>query len=1802
MNKITKSFLMLLLLVAGAVSAQAQDDWFNDELYRFRQEKKSEGAEGYDPILSNKSKVALSVDPADETNQCIKVVAAQNGTATTSQFWIRGAEVGGAGFAEGQGFRIRVRVKADSPCEVVASAHQNWGYLAPGNGIFGKVKVTEDWTTVSLPCVATSSIKNFTDLCLDLSNSDAQRTFYFDDIQITRGSEWFVTNQFRTKDYHDREASYSNDATGNNDNFPVPVYVSEDDCVEVVATPQGTRNNGTWDAQLFIKIPDEYVGKSTKLTMKVKATEAVNSAALSYHATASGAGWGASPKPQGDVSFTVSDWTDVTVLMDTKGVTAKGELAAAQQVDNFVIDLSYGKAEGESDGYITYWFKDVKFEPAQEDWYLSNNITVAGADAPYVYGTGDEGGYVEVDGGNALSIEIPESFRGSEVEIFMTVKASAETTVDGIEFATAWAQTSKVFDATEATAYELALPEGTTFDFDEISFKKYFAPVEYGDLVEIPVDGTLVKEIDFTTATSFTPSWGADAAGYTRELEVGTGLVIVNDRKMGMWDPQFFIMEGFDLYADKDYAVRYTLKYQGDGGTMQINMGSWGTNTQNTQVLNAGPIYTHMVQEFPGWSADASGAHVMFQSGDIAGRMIVEKVEVFDITPDYASMTYTDLINEDFEGEEVNAGLIAKLVTGHTERVPVDPNDPEGDTKNVTVLDDVDPELLPVVKSEVKANWKTDADEVELGSSALSLSVKPQVQDEAGEYKGTEYDSQFFIRLPKALPKNAIINVEFDYWASKVASVNTQAHNDPGQYVGNSALGAINFAEKQWQHFQKYVKVGQDMRTIAFNMTKEATGATYRFDNFKIQIADDFVDAAEELTATVDAKSLWVANALPLNTAINDAKQVETEGKGYTEESVQALEDAIAAGKAELTAYNTKNSETGEWGATSESLAQAEADVKAAVNGLKGWFESNQFRAKDYHDREASYSNDATGNNDNFPVPVYVSEDDCVEVVATPQGTRNNGTWDAQLFIKIPDEYVGKSTKLTMKVKATEAVNSAALSYHATASGAGWGASPKPQGDVSFTVSDWTDVTVLMDTKGVTAKGELAAAQQVDNFVIDLSYGKAEGESDGYITYWFKDVKFEPAQEDWYLSNNITVAGADAPYVYGTGDEGGYVEVDGGNALSIEIPESFRGSEVEIFMTVKASAETTVDGIEFATAWAQTSKVFDATEATAYELALPEGTTFDFDEISFKKYFAPVEYGDLVEIPVDGTLVKEIDFTTATSFTPSWGADAAGYTRELEVGTGLVIVNDRKMGMWDPQFFIMEGFDLYADKDYAVRYTLKYQGDGGTMQINMGSWGTNTQNTQVLNAGPIYTHMVQEFPGWSADASGAHVMFQSGDIAGRMIVEKVEVFDITPDYASMTYTDLINEDFEGEEVNAGLIAKLVTGHTERVPVDPNDPEGDTKNVTVLDDVDPELLPVVKSEVKANWKTDADEVELGSSALSLSVKPQVQDEAGEYKGTEYDSQFFIRLPKALPKNAIINVEFDYWASKVASVNTQAHNDPGQYVGNSALGAINFAEKQWQHFQKYVKVGQDMRTIAFNMTKEATGATYRFDNFKIQIADDFVDAAEELTATVDAKSLWVANALPLNTAINDAKQVETEGKGYTEASVKALEDAIAAGKAELTAYNTKDSETGEWGATSESLAQAKADVEAAVNGLKVGYDVVIAEGIKNGTVEADVKSAAAGDIVTLTATPNDESCESIAFTVTDANGDPVEVDQDAGTFVMPASSVTVSATFTYPTVIEGVDADAALKDGKYFINGQIVIVKDGKKYNAAGVEIE
>lgn len=922
-------------------------------------------------------------------------------------------------------------------------------------------------------------------------------------------------------------------------------------------------------------------------------------------------------------------------------------------------------------------------------------------------------------------------------------------------------------------------------------------------------------------------------------------------------------------------------------------------------------------------------------------------------------------------------------------------------------------------------------------------------------------------------------------------------------------------------------------------------------------------------------------------------------------------------------------------------------DVKIEGRGGSEWYVNyGDIHAKDFKKDNPEDPDPVYADSDNpYPLARFVADDGVGYVEVVTNAKRNN-PWDSQIWIGIPSEYVGKITKMTMQVWADEAVT-CSESYHATATGKGWGASAKiNEGKGLVTEADkWIDITRILNTKDVKCNG-VYKNMQVDYYCLDLS-NDAQNEGDGVI-YRFRNLKFEPSAEDWYTSNVFTVDGEEAPYIYGTGEEGGYVEVAGGKKLTFGIPEALQGGDVKISMKVKAAADDATTDITYTTAWADASIIVEAAGAT-YDLTLPAAGTFDFDEIAFEKYYKPIDYGKLVEIPVEGTLVKERDFTTATSWThnPSWASNKEGYTDKLIVGEGLEIVNNADQGMWESQFFIIEDVPLQADKDYAVRYTLKYDGEGGDMQINLqaGDWSTNNQAVYPLAAGPIYTQMVHTALGWTKDVN-ANVFFQSGAIKGRMIVEKVEVFDITPDYAGMAWSDNIlkNGDLKSDDMSEFFVKN-------------NDVE------------DPETLTAEKTAIGEG----AYEIDIETAARPAGEKE------GEVGGNDYDAQFYIRLPYVLPKGSFFNLEFDIYAEASNTIAIQANVEPGQYKGNLASVKTDASGEGVVHFQKYLRAPEDMRTIAFNLAV-ANATSYGFSNMKVQIVNDDKAAIDEATATADAATLW-AETLALNEACYAGRTTETEGKNYTEESVKALEDAIAAGKAEL----KKDAAE----VTAESLTAAAKAIEDAIAGLEeakpelaytdltkemffvwsawtdadataqagCAYEVGTSTDMPYGDGSvinyADLSEYATLEVTTTEGTPrflfnrdvndgqwneneadshlidNTKGGWSAKYFTSKDNGD------GSTTYIVDIAALVADKgyahlhsikganwakttvtdmklgyvgekpalpTIVVPVAINGIAEGASVKDGKYFVNGQIVIVKGGKKFNAAGVEIK
>lgn len=956
-------------------------------------------------------------------------------------------------------------------------------------------------------------------------------------------------------------------------------------------------------------------------------------------------------------------------------------------------------------------------------------------------------------------------------------------------------------------------------------------------------------------------------------------------------------------------------------------------------------------------------------------------------------------------------------------------------------------------------------------------------------------------------------------------------------------------------------------------------------------------------------------------------------------------------------------------------------DVKIEGRGGSEWYLNNEFHAKDYKDPTAKYSD----GQDPHPAARFVSdaEGGYVEVISNAGGDQ---TYNSQLWIAIPAEFVGTSTKMTMEVQASKAIT-VPENFQATATGNGWGCNPAPGKGLTFTVGEWTTVDRILNTKDMKSTGTWKDLQ-ADQYCLDLTE-KLDGNAGEAITYKFRNVKFEQAAEDWY-GDEPTIFAKDftkgtetytngnpipkAPYVYGNGAEGGYIQVvsnasaanDYDSQIFFEIPEELRGKSVQISMKAKASKEISVaaqlhstadgngwgpapagDAVAFTVGeWTEIKRTFDsnATDQNGnpvayYVLNLSEkggdAITYNIDEVSFQEF---IDWGELEEAPVEGTLVATQDWTTATSYS-GWNIlnDATKVT--LSKGEGLVIENTALLDQaYSSQFFVADGWTFDAGKQYVVRYTAKIKGEG-SIRTDVNHWGD-----AVADEGVPYTDGYKQilftYGVSSVSTGGWHVIFQPGKFIGKIILEKVELFDVTPKYDEMDWSDNIvpNGDLATDDMSAFILKN-------------NDVE------------DPEMLPAEKTAIG-----DAFEIDIETAA-----RPTNED--GSVGGNDHDAQFFVRLPYVLPKGTLFNLEFDLYAEEINTLTIAAHAEPGQWKANMSSVTTDTQGEGIVHYQKYLSAPADMRTIAFNLAV-ATDATYGFSNFKVQFVNDDKAAIEAATATADGTTLW-AETLAANEAAHEGRSYSNEDGQYTEESFQALTDAIAAAKAEI-----KKAEQASEEVTAESLTAATKAVTDAIAALESDAPLADTDLTKemfftwtavDATAEKTTQAGCDYNVGTSTGMPYGDGTvneynyadlsayDHLAITATE--GEPrllfnraaqddhqgplsVELPRDKGqnkyeavvdngdgskTYVINLKAIVEKDGYAHLHAIKGanwanttvtemklfvgeseytdvltgiadVETAGAAKDGKYFINGQIVIVKGGKKFNAAGVEIK
>jgi hypothetical protein len=1121
------------------------------------------------------------------------------------------------------------------------------------------------------------------------------------------------------------------------------------------------------------------------------------------------------------------------------------------------------------------------------------------------------------------------------------------------------------------------------------------------------------------------------------------------------------------------------------------------------------------------------------------------------------------------------------------------------------------------------ARYDADGDYIEVKSNDMPVS---------------DYDCQFWMQIPEELRANGTkIEVSMQAWADADITVQPQIHAAPSAWKDNSNPKAT-FVAGKWTDIKYCFTINKDgVENYCFNLSDQGTekARTYRFRNIE-----------------------------------------------------------FVAGKAD-------------------------------------WYYTTEFHAKDYKDPSASYS-----DSDNpHPAARYVADDEVgyIEVISNAGATQ---TYNSQLWIQIPEQYVGKSTKMTMEVQASKAIKTPE-SFQATATGNGWGCNPGPGSGVEFKVGEWTTITRILNTKDVKSTGTWKD-RQADQYCLDLSEASGDKEA---ITYKFRNVKFDKAQEAWYTDIEIiakdykkgdeTYTNSDtekfpaARYVYD--DKGDYVEVvsnanradEWDSQIWIEIPSSWVGKKVKMTMDVQASKEVSAaaayhsfpggnhwgpgagDAVPFKVGeWTSIERILNTKDVKCnkgeqvkyYVLNLSNdekgagtGITYQFKDIAWSE--APVTAWEDV-IPLQDF---EAGYTGAADepiyFLSKENVIAEGDTHRARIvegagkdsSKGIEFRTQGGSANWDSQFEIRFPYQLPNGTKYKLEFDYKCDATGnfGTQSWDgaVGSYATGGTAAMSISADEVGTwkHYSQEYTvNYTRKDGDGNVtneglrwdvfdLAQSGQPKAILFIDNISVQvpegtlpfkdaegkEIAPDYLSATeypiyeYVDPATLDWSDNILENG---DLSTDDMDEFVLKNNDVE------------DPEMLPAERTEIGGAYEID----------IETAARPTDGD--GNMGGNDHDAQFFVRLPYVLPKGKKFNLEFDLYAEHLNTLAIQAHAEPGQYKGNLSSVKTDTSGEGIVHYQEYLTAPENMRTIAFNLAV-ADATTYGFSNIKVQIVKDDEADIKAATEAADATSLW-AETLALNIACNEARNTETEGKGYDEALVKDLDDAFAAGKAEL---KKKEEEV-----TKESLAAATKAIEDAIAALKaaapeefldmpelddsyieiaqtpaVGFDNAESEkgeykGVEYTSYTAsgmsvafkmtDIDVTGCDKIYVYFAQPvkagwkkafwgieGPDGCvdieagtEMIEFDLTEKLGDTSAIKEEDGKTILKeavliylwGAEVPLNAKVygVYKHKVGEADAinevaeDAALKDGKYFIDGQIVIVKNGVKYNAAGVAIQ
>ena len=202
---------------------------------------------------------------------------------------------------------------------------------------------------------------------------------------------------------------------------------------------------------------------------------------------------------------------------------------------------------------------------------------------------------------------------------------------------------------------------------------------------------------------------------------------------------------------------------------------------------------------------------------------------------------------------------------------------------------------------------------LEDGTRALNVTsiAEMPIKEDGTQDDLTDWRTQFFVTIPHVFRYNQKYKFEMDYRSDVDATVQTQIHRNPGDYLFYQMLGDINFTS-EWQHFEGEGTISSDQAggyTIAFNCNVLKEVNNYYFRNIKFSV-DEADLTEEERTAGTEAIVLPVPNSKDTQatatidmTACVEALGVE-DFKAFLNGETMKVQEAEGLSNAEYSAIN----------------------------------------------------------------------------------------------------------------------------------------------------------------------------------------------------------------------------------------------------------------------------------------------------------------------------------------------------------------------------------------------------------------------------------------------------------------------------------------------------------------------------------------------------------------------------------------------------------------------------------------------------------------------------------------------------------------------------------------------------------------------------------------------------------------------------------------------------------------------------------------------------------------------------------